>query len=600
MNQELDLAWHIVTNTDTNIFLTGKAGTGKTTFLRELRRVLPKRMVVLAPTGIAAINAQGVTIHSFFQLGLGPQLPNQQQNTQKHSFRKQKIRLIRSLDLVIIDEISMVRADILDAVDRVLRQFKDKTKPFGGAQMLMIGDMQQLPPVTKDEEWRLISQYYQSPYFFSSNALQQSDFVTIELQHVYRQSDNLFLELLNKVRTNTIDEKSLQILNSRCNPTFVPDKNEGYIRLCTHNRQAEAINNRELEELKTTLHSFNADISGDFPATAFPTEKMLQLKVGAQVMFIKNDSSPAKEYFNGMIGEVEEFIADHIIVRCLDSGKTLKVGRERWENIKYTLDEKTKEITEEIIGTFEQYPLKTAWAITIHKSQGLTFSKAIIDVQYSFTHGQTYVALSRCKTLEGMVLNSPIPRSAIICDTLVEHFYNDPRHQQPDEERIRQMEQQYTIRTIDSLCSLLQLTQAMNSIIRMLREHYYTQLPKTYAKWQETLEKTKALVPVTQQFKRQYTAIILNNDNDFLQERLKKGAEYFEEQLLFIRITRKATILNTDNRILRKRIDELLTTFDNTYKIKIQLLHHVANNGFNLQDYLNTKAKTLLRIERNI
>lgn len=599
MNAELDLAWHIVTNTDTNIFLTGKAGTGKTTFLRELRRVLPKRMVVLAPTGIAAINAQGVTIHSFFQLGLGPQLPNQQQSTQKHSFRKQKIRLIRSLDLVIIDEISMVRADILDAVDNVLRQFKDKTKPFGGAQMLMIGDMQQLPPVTKDEEWRLISQYYQSPYFFSSYALQQSDFVTIDLQHVYRQSDNVFLELLNKVRTNTIDERSLQMLNSRCDPTFVPDKNEGYIRLCTHNRQAEAINNRELEELKTTLRTFQADINGDFPATAFPTEKMLQLKVGAQVMFIKNDSSPAKEFFNGMIGEVEEFISDHILVRCLDSGKVLKVGRETWENIRYTLDEKSKEITEEVIGTFEQYPLKTAWAITIHKSQGLTFSKAIIDVQYSFTHGQTYVALSRCKTLEGMVLSSPIPRSAIICDTLVEDFYNDPRHQQPDEERIRQMEQQYTIRTIDSLFSLLQLTQVMNGVIRMLREHYYSQLPKTYAKWQETLEKTKALVPVTQQFKKQYSAIILNNDDNFLQERLKKGAAYFEEQLLFIRITRKGTILNTDNRALRKRIDDLLTTFDNTYKIKIQLLHHVANNGFNLQDYLNTKAKILLRIERN-
>ena len=277
-NPELRTAWEIIANTDTHIFLTGKAGTGKTTFLRQLRDELPKRMVVLAPTGIAAINAQGVTIHSFFQLNFGPQIPGSKQQNKRYQFRKQKIQLIRSLDLVVIDEISMVRADVLDAIDEVLRQYRDHSRPFGGVQMLMIGDMQQLAPVAKEEEWRLLSPYYTTPYFFSSKALQSTDFVTVELKHVYRQSNPLFLDILNKVRTNTVDDATLNKLNERYIPNFSPKNEEGYIRLTTHNYQADAINKQKLDELTTLPYDYEAVTDGDFPEMAYPTEKNLTLK----------------------------------------------------------------------------------------------------------------------------------------------------------------------------------------------------------------------------------------------------------------------------------------------------------------------------------
>ncbi|MDO4992125.1 MAG: AAA family ATPase, partial [Prevotellaceae bacterium] len=426
-NPELELAWNIISNTDTHLFLTGKAGTGKTTFLRELRRKVPKRMIVVAPTGIAAINAEGVTIHSFFQLPFGPQIPGTQYgNNKRYAFRRQKLRLIRTVDLVVIDEISMVRADLLDAIDSVLRQYRDRNRPFGGVQMLMIGDMQQLAPVARDDEWAMLRSYYDTPYFFSSKALQQTDFVTVELQHVYRQSDPLFVGLLNKVRTNTADAETLQTLNQRFIAGFNPPKQEGYIRLVTHNAQADAINQRELEALSTPAYNYDATIWKEFPELSFPTDKTLTLKLGAQVMFIKNDSSQEKRYYNGMIGEVVDIDDEHIQVRPAGQSGIIDVTPEEWQNMKYELDEKTKEIHETVVGTFTQYPLKTAWAITVHKSQGLTFEHAIIDVQHSFAHGQTYVALSRCKSLEGMVLAAPIPQYAIINDKTVETFQEDP------------------------------------------------------------------------------------------------------------------------------------------------------------------------------
>ena len=600
-NKELSLAWQIINNTDTHLFLTGKAGTGKTTFLKELRQQSMKRMVVLAPTGIAAINAQGSTIHSFFQLNIGPQLPNMQSSRSKnYSFRKSKIQLIRSLDLIVIDEISMVRADILDAIDKVLRRYCDRQKPFGGVQMLMIGDMQQLSPVVKDEEWKLLSEYYQTPYFFSSNALRETDFVTVELQEVFRQSDPLFLDILNKVRTNTIDNSTLSLINSRYIPNFHPDKEDGYIRLCTHNRQADYINSLELDSINAPVVTFTADIEGDFPSMSFPTDKELRLKVGAQVMFVKNDSSLEKAYFNGMIGEIILFDDKNLIhVRCLDDGRIIKLGREKWENTKYYLNNETKEISEEIVGSFEQYPLKTAWAITVHKSQGLTFTKAILDIQYSFAHGQAYVALSRCKSLEGMVLSSPIDCSAIINDDVVEQFYNDPRHQQPDSLKLKEMELKYQLNTIDTVFSILPLLQGTNDIIRLLREHFYTQLPKTYAKWTEAADKLKELDNITRKFHNQYSILLQSGDNTLLQQRLKKGAEYFENELLFYRILLKATLINTDNSAIRKRRDTLITFVTNTYKVKFQLLHHISQNGFQLQEILKAKAIFTLKLEEN-
>lgn len=601
-NKELELAWKIISTTDTHLFLTGKAGTGKTTFLRELRNVLPKRMVVVAPTGIAAINAHGTTIHSFFQLSFGPQIPGTQHTGGKrYQFRKSKVRLIRSLDLVVIDEISMVRADVLDAIDAVLRQYRDHSRPFGGVQMLMIGDMQQLAPVARDEEWKLLSPYYATPYFFSSKVLQSTNFVTVELKHVYRQSDTTFLSILNKVRTNTADETTLSQLNARCIPSFVPKKEDGYIRLTTHNYQADDINQRELNALPTPSRTFYAEIDGDFPELSFPTDEKLTLKVGAQVMFVKNDSSIRKEYYNGMIGEVVEFEDDIIRVRTIDSGSIIEVGHETWENTRYDLDEETKEIREEIIGNFSQYPLKTAWAITIHKSQGLTFEHAIIDVQHSFAHGQTYVALSRCKTLEGLVLSSPIPRSAIICDSIVSTFASDPRHKQPDEEQLNSIQRMYLLHIIEELFSFSPLRYAINDLVRLMREHFYNSHPKTYTSWTEASEKFKEVEDVAIRFHKQYQNIVLTEPDiancTLLQERLMKGAAYFEQNILFIGPLLHKTSLATNNKQVKEHVNNVMQNFQECYKQKFQLLHYVAKEGMHLQEYLKQRAKATLDAE---
>lgn len=599
-NKELEIARRIISSTDTHLFLTGKAGTGKTTFLRQLRTELPKRMVVVAPTGIAAINAQGTTIHSFFQLGFGPQIPGSAKN-KKYQFKKSKLKLIRSLDLIVIDEISMVRADVLDAIDSVLRQYRNRNIPFGGVQMLMIGDMQQLAPVAKEEEWRLLSPYYDTPYFFSSRALQNTDFVTVELQHVYRQSDPAFLNILNKVRTNNADESTLTELNKRYIPNFSPQKEDGYIRLTTHNYQADEINRRELEAIPEPEKNYKAQVKGDFPESSYPTEETLTLKVGAQVMFVKNDSSLKKQFYNGMIGEVTELNEKSITVFCLENGASIEVGHETWENTKYDLDEKTKEIKEEVVGTFAQFPLKTAWAITVHKSQGLTFEHAIIDVQHSFAHGQTYVALSRCKTLEGMVLSTPIPRYAIIFDKLVDSFYTDPRHQQPDSQQMDLMQRKFLLRTIEELFTFTQIRYGFTDTIRCMREHFYNSQPKTYTSWNEASEKFKETENVASVFHKQYYKLIFEledpENNDHLQERITKGAEYFEQNLIFVGTLLQKTKLPTDNKQVKERITNLLQTMHDVYKIKMQLLHYVAKNGLHIQDYLKNKAKINLDID---
>ena len=314
-NPEIALAWQFIENTGTHLFLTGKAGTGKTTFLRKLRAESPKRMIVLAPTGIAAINAGGVTIHSFFQVPFAPYVPESSfsadgKATYRFRYGKEKINIIRSIDLLVIDEISMVRADLLDSVDAVLRRFRDRNKPFGGVQLLMIGDLQQLSPVVKDDEWQMLRKYYDTPYFFSSQALKQTEYCTIELKKVYRQNDGTFLELLNRIRENRCDGQVLEALNRRYIPNFVPDKEEGYIRLVTHNYQAQRINDHELEQLPGRSYAFRAKIDGKFPEYSYPTDEVLELKRGAQVMFVKNDISGEHRYYNGMIGEVTAVSAD--------------------------------------------------------------------------------------------------------------------------------------------------------------------------------------------------------------------------------------------------------------------------------------------------
>ena len=404
-NPQLKLASEFVQFTDRNIFLTGKAGTGKTTFLHNLRKTCPKRMVVVAPTGVAAINAGGSTIHSFFQLPFGPFVAaslNQNSDKSNHvrKMNREKINLIKSLDLLVIDEISMVRADTLDGIDEVLRRYRDREKPFGGVQLLMIGDLHQLSPVVKDDDWRILKDYYPNLYFFNSAALRASQPISIELKHIYRQSDTYFIDILNAVRENKINDDILEKLNARYIPNFNPHEDEGYITLSSHNQTANQINDEKLKELKSKAYTFEAEVNGDFPEFLYPNAYELVFKEGAQVMFVKNDINREKLYYNGKIGKITKIKDGVVYVKCPGDYQEIGVGKTEWENKKFELNPQTKEIEETKVGSFFQYPIKLAWAITIHKSQGLTFEKAIIDANSSFAHGQVYVALSRCKSFE--------------------------------------------------------------------------------------------------------------------------------------------------------------------------------------------------------
>ena len=429
-NLELELAWDFVEKTDRSIFLTGKAGTGKTTFLHSLKCNSLKRLIVVAPTGVAAINAKGVTIHSFFQMPFGPILPEgaslqKKETSFKHKFSKIKINIIKSLDVLIIDEISMVRADLLDGIDQVLRRYRDRAKVFGGLQVLMIGDLQQLAPVVKNNEWELLKPYYNTPYFFSSKAFIESATVNIELKHIYRQDNQRFIKILNEIRNNNLSDDSVTELNKRYLPDFTPKQDEGYITLTTHNGRANILNDKELNKLKDKTQNYKAFIQGKFQENSYPTHEKLILKKGAQVMFIKNDSNSEKRYYNGKIGKIIALNKNEIRVHCQGDLEDIMVTPETWENVNYTLNPETKEISENSVGSFSQMPLRLAWAITIHKSQGLTFDKAIIDANAAFAHGQTYVALSRCRTLGGIVLKNRIAAESIITDSRVTSFNNN-------------------------------------------------------------------------------------------------------------------------------------------------------------------------------
>ena len=605
-NPELDLAWRIVENTGMHMFLTGKAGTGKTTFLKELKRRSPKRMVVTAPTGIAAINAEGMTLHSFFQLPFAPYIPDTVFNAGKDAYRyrfsKEKIRIIRSIDLLVIDEISMVRADLLDAVDSVLRRYRSSHLPFGGVQLLMIGDLQQLAPVVKAEEWELLSKHYDTPYFFSSRALAETQYATIELKQTYRQTDAHFLNLLNRVRTNTADRRVLEELNRRYKPKFVPPAEERYIRLTTHNILAQNINERELGKIDRPTFVFNAVITGKFPEYSYPTDETLTLKQGAQIMFVKNDRSPEKRYFNGMIGEITAIDEKGFYVRSKDYPEEIRVEQEQWDNSRYTLNEKTMEITEEIEGTFSQFPVRLAWAITIHKSQGLTFSHAIIDAHDSFAHGQVYVALSRCRTLEGMVLSTPLGSGAIICDNTVERYTSGIERRTPSGDNIGEWEKRYFHQLLSELFGFSQVSQCFEDVQRLLVEHFHRLYP-------QTLERFNALSPVLQEkitdvslrFANQYTRLV-SEQTDFasstlLQQRLMQGATYFAQELLpFVELAQGLS-LPTDNKTLKKRVDETTDKFRHAVSLKHSLLEHVREHGFQTGDYLKRKAILALETE---
>lgn len=601
MNEESILAWNIIEKTNANLFLTGKAGTGKTTFLKRLKELSPKRMIVLAPTGIAAINAGGMTIHSFFQLPFSPYVPGTTFGSgeqKRYQFSKLKRNIIRSIDLLVIDEISMVRSDLLDAVDSVLRQYRKRHDlPFGGVQLLMIGDLQQLAPVVTPQEEHLLGQHYDTPFFFSSNALKQVGYLTIELKKVYRQQDEQFISLLNQIRENKASETTLQALNQRYIPNFVPPKEGNYIRLTTHNAPAQYINEQQLAALPAQSFSFTADIEGDFPETSYPADFKLTLKPGAQVMFIKND--PQHRFYNGMIGEVIGVRTDEdgskITVRSKDSGEEFDLEKMEWTNAKYTLNEKTKEIEETVEGKFMQYPLRLAWAITIHKSQGLTFEHAIIDASHSFTHGQTYVALSRCKTLEGMVLSQPLSRGAIISSQTVDAFTSQLAA--PSQEQISSLELQYIIYCISELFDFYSIRASYEHLMRCLVEFFNGKYPRVVSEYQKLQVVLKSLIAVSDKFRVQYTGMLARNPDvrqAELQDRIHKGAMYFLDKIGILSDLIRKSNLDTDNKVARKQFEDRFSVFSEDVKLKERLLKYECSAEFTVTDYLKKKAQFLL------
>lgn len=594
-NAQLELANDFVQYTGQHIFLTGKAGTGKTTFLRNLKEKSHKRMIVVAPTGVAAINAGGVTIHSFFQLSFGPQVGQGKEPIEQMRFSREKINIIKSLDLLVIDEISMVRADLLDAIDGVLRRFKNRTKPFGGVQLLMIGDLQQLAPVVKDAEWELLRMHYDTIYFFSSKALRETSFVSIELTHVYRQQDDQFISLLNKVRENRLDTTAIESLNKRYIPDFKPKDNEGYITLCTHNNQAQRINERKLDELTAKEKSFKAFVEGNFPEYSYPTEFELMVKEQAQVMFVKNDISREKLFFNGKIGKITRIEDNVIYVKCPDDAFEIPVSPLKWENIKYSIDEKTNEIRESVEGSFTQYPLKLAWAITIHKSQGLTFEKAIIDAESSFAHGQVYVALSRCKTLNGLVLSTPISARSIINDGTINGFIHRIEENPPTETFLSEAKLAYQHELLAELFRFTRLRYLINNVNKQIDEN----LPSfpTFAKEffrKMFIQTQEEIVIVSEKFHNQ-VAILLQQEsnieiNELLQERIQKASAYFIEKINSIIAQPLATNdIDIDNKAVRKQFADTIAQINEENTVKIACLE-ICKNGFYLQPYLHTRA----------
>ena len=594
------LAERYVEATGRSVFLTGKAGTGKTTFLRHITQSTTKRFVVLAPTGVAAINAGGSTIHSFFQLPLCPYLPDvkeliteYQMPERYRSLRKERIKIIRTLDLLIIDEISMVRADLMDAMDMILRKYRHNDKPFGGVQLLMIGDAQQLSPVVKENERQYISQVYQSPYFFHSKALQKLSYVTIELQKVYRQQDADFVNILNGIRENNPTAEILKALNSRVNAY---EGDDDVIRLTTHNAQADKVNSMKLEELPGEAMTFGAEIEGEFPENSYPADEVLTLKKGAQVMFIRNDSEAG--FYNGKIGKVSEIKANGQVTVTDSDGLDIIVSPVEWTNSQYVLDDESGEIQQSVVGTFKQLPLRIAWAITIHKSQGLTFDKVIIDAGAAFAFGQVYVALSRCRTLEGISLESPVRTSSIYSDLNVADF-NDSvqagaaaaRDRLEDEERGYTYDIYREIFNIDQICSNLGwLRKIWGEKLQGIYESEYISL----LKWGQTTDQAKK---TAETFRAQVSRIeaAKMEDDSFLNERLNKAAGYFHPILDELRsFCIKLGNLEVDNKEVGKRLKEALDELLTGLEISCSAMEMLKDGKFTLKDYNKSKTDCLL------
>ena len=536
-----------VRDTEENLFLTGKAGTGKTTFLKYIKTQTSKQCAIVAPTGVAAINAGGETIHSFLQLPFGPFVPGsaggfgrQSEGTQdKHSLlanlrlRETKLKLLRKLDLLIIDEVSMVRCDLLDSMDLVLRHVrKNWSAPFGGVQMVFIGDLFQLPPVAPEQDWEILKQFYNSPYFFDSKVLQQHPTLYIELKKIYRQKEQAFIDILNRIRTGNVSPQDIEVLNDRYDP--LPQKDAGYIILSTHNRIADTVNQQSLEQLPAPIHNFTGTIRNEFNPKNLPTEEVLQLKEGAQVMFVKNDLQTPRRYYNGKIAKIKSIDSAGIWVTFPgeEENEPLLLELETWKNMRYTLNPQKGEIEEEESGSFTQYPIRLAWAITVHKSQGLTLQKAVVDLNQSFAPGQVYVALSRCTSIDGLVLRSKLSIENVITDQRVADFAESEHEEDELEELLVQSRRKALASHLGRIFSFMELIAHTDQLLPEI-------LKRKTGPREKNIELHGKIVTTLRQaqghalgFQKQINALVAALDDDRLEERKRAAVNYFSHQVL--------------------------------------------------------------------
>lgn len=611
------LAERYVRETGLSLFLTGKAGTGKTTFLRHIVESCDKRCAVVAPTGVAAINAGGVTIHSFFQLPLCPYLPDvkelvteYQLPQHKTHLRRERIDILRSLDLLIIDEVSMVRADLMDAMDMMLRRYRRADKPFGGVQLLMIGDVQQLPPVVTEAEKVYFDKVYPSPFFFNSKALAELPYIVIELSKVHRQSDLRFVELLNDVRGGRPSAETISSLNSRLDTAFDPPDNEKWIRLCTHNAQADSINRRKMALLNGKSRDYDCIVEGNFPENSYPAEQKLTLKPGAQVMFIRNDASQANEYYNGKLATVESVEPELSVVDS--EGRHIKVKMQTWENIRYELNPESKEIEAVVDGSFCQIPLRLAWAITIHKSQGLSFDKVLIDAAMAFSAGQVYVALSRCRSLEGIVLSSPIiGDSAFSSDEVCSY----EKGYTPFEQAKGIFDQWKSEYFLEKLCAAFDLDRLRYFYNRVNRV-YQVNLPNSFSSQAAAFKEIsvpglfgkpeefagiKALYESSRIFIKQLRRMSAEGCTVLLNERIAKAAAYYLKHLrAMVPLLKPLILIKIENKDNKKAFEEQALPLLKELNFRLCLYKSICENGFVLKDFQRLHTEMLLNNERGL
>lgn len=540
---KLEFAAKFVNNTNAPIFLTGKAGTGKTTFLRDLAKRTHKRHVILAPTGIAALHAKGVTIHSQFLLPLGSFLPVREpegnftdqygfytQHTlgRRHPLNQLRKSVLKAVELLVIDEVSMLRADVLDAIDYRMKSVKRNFKePFGGVQILMIGDLFQLPPIVKDDEWQVLNRFYNSMHFFEAKALQNSGMVYLELDKIFRQQDDQFINVLNHLRDNQVTHEDIQLLNKHYKTAEEIGELEDYITITTHNYKADQINQKEMENLSGSSSFYEADLEGDFPESLFPLPQKLELREGAQIMFVKNDSSGNASYFNGKIAKVLHLKKNEILVEMQDTHEEYTLRKEVWENKKYVVNPDTKELEDEVVGTFAQYPIKLAWAVTVHKSQGLTFDKAIIDVGRAFAPGQVYVALSRLRSLEGLVLRCRIQSNLVYSDHQVVNFSQSAGNQSDLSGLLLQHQYRYLGSLVDQTFDFVPVLRELESFQKEQNSSMEFEDVEMQVTIPEVFETISKELGNTEKFRRQLLFLLQEKESEKLQERISKGGQYY-------------------------------------------------------------------------